>query len=253
MQNIATKLPNCTFNNNVHTLTTVKKADYKALDSSKIDNVCVIASIDPVGGKMLEDYDHILATDYQFPQENLMFTNHGLDKLIYENDNIHELGRLLNVNQKKAVVASLKTNTLIYGPPGTGKSEVVTSIIANNISQGFNVLISSEKKAALDVIIDRLDALKAITISINPEDIDAFYDRLISLNEEIVNANQITYTTDKPSYLTLCNYVKSLLDIANDQAKSAALKQLQAKQETQTQTSSKTIIESMLNKINSSK
>ncbi|XQP55181.1 MAG: DEAD/DEAH box helicase [Mycoplasmoidaceae bacterium] len=252
LQSIASKLPNCTFNKDVHNLTTVKKTEYKDVDNAKIDNVCILGFVNPVGGKMLEDYDQILSTDYSFPQENLMFTNQGLDNLIYEKDDVMELGRLLNVSQKKAVTASLKTNTLIYGPPGTGKSEVVTSIIANNINSGFNVLISSEKKAALDVIIDRLDALKSITISVNPEDIDSFYDRIIALNDEIINANQITLDASKPNYISLVNYVNSLLSVVNDQTKAAALNTLQSKQQTADQNKNKSVLESMLNKINCS-
>lgn len=252
LANIATKIPNCQFNKDIHNLNVVKKTEYKTIDAAKIDNICILGFVNPVGGKMLEDYDEILSSDYAFPQENLMFTNHGLDQLIYQDDQVMELGRLLNVNQKKAVVASLKTNTLIYGPPGTGKSEVVTSIIANNINQGFNVLISSEKKAALDVIIDRLDALKSITISVNPEDIESFYDRIIALNDEIINANQMTFDTAKPAYLSLVNYVKSLLDIANDTNKATALGDLQNKQQSATNTN-KDILQAMLNKIKASK
>ncbi|MBQ0045861.1 MAG: DUF4011 domain-containing protein [Mycoplasma sp.] len=250
---IADKFPNCVFNKDIHNINVVKKTEYKALDTAKIDNACILAFVNPVGGKMLEDYDQILSTDYSFPQENSMFANHGLDQIIYENDEVMELTRLLNISQKKAVVASLKTNTLIYGPPGTGKSEVVTSIIANNINSGFNVLISSEKKAALDVIIDRLDALKAITITVNPEDIDSFYDRIIALNDEIINANQVNLDATKPAYKNLFGYVKSLLSIANDQTKSTALNNLQSKQQFSSGTTNKKILDEMLNKIHSSR
>ncbi len=252
LASIASKFPNCVFNKDKHNLQTVKKTEYKDVDTCQIDNVCILGFLNPVGGKMLEDYDAILSSDYEFPQENLMFTNHGIDQLIYENDNVLELGRLLNVNQKKAVVASLRTNTLIYGPPGTGKSEVVTSIIANNINQGFNVLISSEKKAALDVIIDRLDALKNITMTVNPEDIESFYERIIALNDEIINANAANTSTEKPAYLALLNYVKGLLTIANDQTKANALSSLQDKQKVATGTSNKDVLASMLNKIKNS-
>lgn len=253
LQDITRKIPGCVFNKDIHNLNEVKKTEYKTIDQAKIDNICILGFLNPVGGKMLEDYDQILSTDYAFPQENLMFTNHGLDKLIYEDDQVMELGRLLNVNQKKAVVASLKTNTLIYGPPGTGKSEVVTSIIANNINSGFNVLISSEKKAALDVIIDRLDALKSITMSVNPEDIESFYDRIIALNDEIINANQMTFDATKPTYVALLNYVKNLLAIANDTTKASALSSLQQKQQTSTTDANKSILQAMLNRIKSAK
>lgn len=253
LKGIAQKIPSCAFNEDIHNLKVVRKTDYKSLDTSTINNVCILGFINPVGGKMLEDYDQILDTDYDFPQENLMFTNQGLDQLIYQDDNVMELGRLLNVNQKKAVVASLKTNTLIYGPPGTGKSEVVTSIIANNINQGFNILVSSEKKAALDVIIDRLDALKSITMSINPEDIDSFYDRIITLNDEIISACQMTFDSSKPNYIALVNYIKNLLGIANDANKSNTLNSLQSKRQASNQNQNKHVLESMDNRMKASK
>ncbi len=48
---------------------------------------------------------------------------------------------------------------LIYGPPGTGKSQTITNLIADSLGQGKTVLFVSAKKAALDVVHDRLSKL----------------------------------------------------------------------------------------------
>ena len=245
---IASRIPNATLEPTITALQEVKKTGYKPFDLPVIHNCLCLAFINPVGGKMLEDYDTIISSDYDFPQENLMFTNQGLDKLVYDADKVMELTRLLNISQKKAVIASLKTNTLIYGPPGTGKSEVVTSIIANNVKEGFNVLISSEKKAALDVINDRLDVLKDITITIDQDDIDTFYDKIIALNDEIINASIIHIDETKPQYTNLVGYMNNILKANSSEQKAKALQSL-VDQSKSTYKVDKDILEQMLNKI----
>lgn len=48
---------------------------------------------------------------------------------------------------------------VLHGPPGTGKSQTITNIIANALFKGRRVLFVSEKKAALDVVQSRLEAI----------------------------------------------------------------------------------------------
>lgn len=48
---------------------------------------------------------------------------------------------------------------VLHGPPGTGKSQTITNIIAHNLALGRRVLFVSEKKAALDVVKNRLDRI----------------------------------------------------------------------------------------------
>ncbi|MCK4620075.1 MAG: DUF4011 domain-containing protein, partial [Desulfobacterales bacterium] len=48
-------------------------------------------------------------------------------------------------------------NLCIEGPPGTGKSQTITNIIANALYSNKSVLFVSEKKAALEVVRNRLN------------------------------------------------------------------------------------------------
>jgi ABC-type ATPase involved in cell division len=66
----------------------------------------------------------------------------------------------LNLSQLFALNLSLNSNTIIHGPPGTGKSETIANIIANIMMNNKTALMVSEKKAALDVLLDRLGPLK---------------------------------------------------------------------------------------------
>ena len=45
---------------------------------------------------------------------------------------------------------------VIWGPPGTGKSQTIANLIAALIAQGKRVLFVAEKRAAIDVVVARL-------------------------------------------------------------------------------------------------
>ena len=63
-------------------------------------------------------------------------------------------------SQLTAVLYSqLGKSFVLHGPPGTGKSQTITNIIAHNLACGRRVLFVSEKKAALDVVKERLDRI----------------------------------------------------------------------------------------------
>ena len=60
-------------------------------------------------------------------------------------------------SQLAAVIYSGRGKSFVlHGPPGTGKSQTITNIIAYNLALGRRVLFVSEKKAALDVVHNRL-------------------------------------------------------------------------------------------------
>lgn len=62
--------------------------------------------------------------------------------------------------QQKAIVMAAEGKTFVlHGPPGTGKSQTITGMIANLMAQGKTVLFVAEKKAALEVVEDRLAKL----------------------------------------------------------------------------------------------
>jgi very-short-patch-repair endonuclease len=51
-------------------------------------------------------------------------------------------------------------NMVIQGPPGTGKSQTIVNLIAQAMASGKKVLFVAEKKAALEVVKQRLDNIK---------------------------------------------------------------------------------------------
>lgn len=89
----------------------------------------------------------------------------------------------LNSSQEQALIASSELDKLvIQGPPGTGKSQTITSLIADAVNKGKNVLMVSQKKAALDVIHSRLGNLSSFAIMLNDmKDKSGFYKQIHNL------------------------------------------------------------------------
>lgn len=50
-------------------------------------------------------------------------------------------------------------NLAVEGPPGTGKSQTIVNVIAAALAEGKKILFVAEKKAALDVVKSRLEAV----------------------------------------------------------------------------------------------
>ncbi len=63
-------------------------------------------------------------------------------------------------SQLEAINAAYEGESFVlHGPPGTGKSQTITSMIANCLYQGKKVLFAAEKKAALEVVYNRLSKI----------------------------------------------------------------------------------------------
>ncbi|MDT0738563.1 DUF4011 domain-containing protein [Staphylococcus haemolyticus] len=73
----------------------------------------------------------------------------------------HDLktGSLVDASQLEAIKASEKSSFVLHGPPGTGKSQTITNMIIHNLNKGKKILFVAEKRAALDVVKDRLEKL----------------------------------------------------------------------------------------------
>ena len=68
----------------------------------------------------------------------------------------------LDAYQEKAIKEVKRGRSLvIQGPPGTGKSQLISNLICDFIARGKNVLLVCQKKAALDVVFDRLKEKEA--------------------------------------------------------------------------------------------
>lgn len=62
-----------------------------------------------------------------------------------------------DASQDGVIVAAQSSEcTVVRGPPGTGKSQVIVNLIADALANGKKVLLVCQKRAALDVVYQRL-------------------------------------------------------------------------------------------------
>ena len=94
-------------------------------------------------------------------------------------------------------------NMVIYGPPGTGKSQTIVNIITDAICKNKKVLVVSQKKAALDVVFNRLGTLNSKAMYINDEckEKRVFYERCLTAHqndmvESLVNIDALSEEYD---------------------------------------------------------
>ena len=79
----------------------------------------------------------------------------ALDKSMSPIDHIFPIDA--DSSQVEAIVdATQGKSFMLYGPPGTGKSQTITNIIANSLYHGQSVLFVAQKRAALEVVQERL-------------------------------------------------------------------------------------------------
>ncbi len=153
----------------------------------KMEASTVLGFFEPGGSALKQDLEKIIEQNIdpfeaQIESSTFKPNKHYEDKIIKEPD-ILQLNRPLNIFQKYAVASALQQSTLIYGPPGTGKSEVISNIISNALVKGKNVLMVSEKKAALDVLTDRLKSISQFALYLcDNRNREEFYKKIDSLN-----------------------------------------------------------------------
>ena len=100
--------------------------------------------------------------------------------------------KMLDYAQSEVVKKVSKTgNMVIYGPPGTGKSQTIVNIITDAIAKHKRVLVVSQKKAALDVVYNRLGTLSARAMYVNDEgrQKQAFYEKCLSAHQKCLTDN----------------------------------------------------------------
>ena len=65
-----------------------------------------------------------------------------------------------DASQLRAIAEADAGRTFVLeGPPGTGKSQTITNLLTHAVADGKRVLFVAEKRAALDVVARRLDAV----------------------------------------------------------------------------------------------
>ncbi|MGY1753877.1 DUF4011 domain-containing protein [Blastococcus sp. SYSU D01042] len=90
------------------------------------------------------------------------FTDPALDSGAFTDldDLAAQLPVAADASQLRAIAEADAGRTFVLeGPPGTGKSQTITNLLTRAVAEGKRVLFVAEKRAALDVVARRLDAV----------------------------------------------------------------------------------------------
>jgi very-short-patch-repair endonuclease len=123
----------------------------------------------PLSNSIYTDYQYLEQEDlYNEVLESLLINKEEIkeinefenpseqDKKQLEEKEVFFLSSLDNSQENAVLSANNKSHLVIYGPPGTGKSQTIANIICDSLAKGKKVLMVSQKRAALDVIYNRL-------------------------------------------------------------------------------------------------
>lgn len=151
----------------------------------EVKHACVLGKY-PLANSIYNDYTLL---------EKKRLTNDAIDELIYSknikpstkiDENMYTIGSLDYAQENAIDSINRNGNMVIYGPPGTGKSQTIVNIITDAIAKHKRVLVVSQKRAALDVVFNRLGNLnsKVMFLTDAEKKKGAFYERVKLLHEE---------------------------------------------------------------------
>ncbi|MGY6741113.1 MAG: AAA domain-containing protein [Cecembia sp.] len=113
-------------------------------------------------GFLIQDYEQLLNQEEGVSLEELFNKMFAPDQEGFKAIREDQLYNCFPVDayQEQVIKAvRLGKSVVVEGPPGTGKSQLICNLALDYISRGKNVLVVSQKRAALDVVYRRLAEL----------------------------------------------------------------------------------------------
>ncbi|MEH7309175.1 AAA domain-containing protein [Neobacillus drentensis] len=132
----------------------------------------VIGNFPQGGSSLVKDYEELiilseesdlsLAGELIEPQDKDFETDGEPSEIEKANNNTPDILNLLQADGSQEEIiqeARYKKGIVVHGPPGTGKSQVIVNLITDALQKEKKVLVVCQKRAALDVVYQRLDGL----------------------------------------------------------------------------------------------
>ncbi|NVJ85406.1 MAG: DUF4011 domain-containing protein [Algoriphagus sp.] len=118
----------------------------------------VLGQLAQKGSFLFSDYESLL---FQYPNTSLEelfqdFFSTNNHKAEIREENLFPVFPLDSSQELALTKVREGKNLVIQGPPGTGKSQLIANLLSDYIARGKKVLVVSQKRAALDVVYERL-------------------------------------------------------------------------------------------------
>ena len=158
------------FTDTLTSFKTYKRADLEQSEKDgelKLFPEAIVGIFPQAGSYLVPDYLTMLAHPKLTTVENF-FAERNLDEEKSDDPSYYRFLKKVKEDQtftpfkmdayQENVIKAIKkgNSAVVQGPPGTGKSQLICNLVADYIARGKNVLVVSQKKAALDVVFERL-------------------------------------------------------------------------------------------------
>ena len=184
------------FDNSFVKFDDIKEQNF-SYDSMKIVNTCVIGRF-PLANSIYNDYTLLEKKRLSSSAIEQLLIGRGEKKNKKVDERIYTINDLDYAQENAIQKLNESGNMVIYGPPGTGKSQTIVNIISDALCKNKKVLVVSQKKAALDVVFNRLKNLnsKCMFITDAEKNKVAFYERCSQMHQAVMSGGKVATNKD---------------------------------------------------------
>lgn len=156
-------------------------------DELKVLNACVIGRF-PLANAIYNDYSLLEKKRLSSEAIDQLLQGKSSKKIKKTQEEIYTINDLDYAQENAIEKINQSGNMVIYGPPGTGKSQTIVNIISDAICKNKRVLVVSQKKAALDVVFNRLKSLNSKCMFITDPEKNKinFYERVNKTHQAVM-------------------------------------------------------------------
>ena len=158
-------------------------------DGLKVINACVIGRF-PLANAIYNDYSLLEKKHLTSDAIDQLLAGKQAKKIKKVDDKVYTINDLDYAQENAIEKLNQSGNLVIYGPPGTGKSQTIVNIISDALCKNKKVLVVSQKKAALDVVFNRLKNLnsKCMFITDAEKNKVEFYERCNKMHQAVMES-----------------------------------------------------------------
>lgn len=164
----------------------IQEPGYKDEDL-KLINACVVGRF-PLANAIYNDYSLLEKKRLSSDAIDELLESKPSKKIKKVDERVFTINDLDYAQESAIEKLNQYGNMVIYGPPGTGKSQTIVNIISDALCKNKKVLVVSQKKAALDVVFNRLKNLnsKCMFITDAEKNKVEFYERCNKMHQNVM-------------------------------------------------------------------